>query len=298
MAKDLLNRYIWLADLLKSHGRITREEISRRWEISRLGDGRPLPRRTFYSYRDGVEELFNVKIECDPHTYEYYIAEKEKVKSNIAEWLLDAVATNNLLSNSRDVADKIFVEQVPSAREYLAVVVDALKNSKKIKFSYLPYTRSIPTPEVVLDPYFLKIFRQRWYVTGYNNGDGKIKTYALDRMKKCLVSSENFTPDPAFDAEEYVRDSFGIVVTQNEPRKIVIQATPNMAKYLRSLPLHHSQEEMVHDRFSLFTYRMRVSRDLVEELLSHGSGVKVIEPRELRAMVMEELRASLGQYKK
>ena len=52
----------------------------------------------------------------------------------------------------------------------------------------------------------------------------------------------------------------------------------------------------MHDRYSIFYYRMRITPDLVEEILSHGPRLTVLEPPELRAMVQTELRQALQAY--
>ncbi|MDE6153856.1 MAG: WYL domain-containing protein, partial [Muribaculaceae bacterium] len=99
-----------------------------------------------------------------------------------------------------------------------------------------------------------------------------------------------------FDAETYFRDSFGVVFTQGEVKDIKLRVDARQAKYFRAVPLHHSQQEMIHDTFSIFSYRMKISPDFVEEILAHGSRVTVIQPVELKAMVISELRDSLSRY--
>ena len=69
------------------------------------------------------------------------------------------------------------------------------------------------------------------------------------------------------------------------------------AKYLRALPLHHSQSEVLHDLYSIFYYRMRITPDLVEEILSHGSRITVLEPPELRNMIAEALSDAMKNYR-
>ncbi|MDE6174003.1 MAG: WYL domain-containing protein, partial [Duncaniella sp.] len=123
-----------------------------------------------------------------------------------------------------------------------------------------------------------------------------VKTYALDRMEDVKVEAETFVTDPSFDPESFVKDSFGIIFTQAEPREVVIRTSTRQAKYLRALPLHSSQQEEIHDDYSLFHYRLRLTPDLVQELLSHGPDIKVVEPPELRAMVTTALRDALRQY--
>lgn len=296
MSRNLLARYIWLIDTIRRYGAITREKLNELWMQSPYSDGSPMPRRTFYNYRGAIEELFNINIECNPTTYEYYIDSGDSHQASVTDWLLNSAAMSNVLSSVRDVSERIFLEDVPSARLYLSQVISALRERHPLHFTYRPYTRINPTRDVVIEPYFLKIFRQRWYVTGFNIRDNSIKTYALDRMADVSLGSETFTMDPDFDPENFVRDSFGIVFTQGETHEVVIRANSRRAKYLRALPLHHSQREEIHDSFSDFHYRLRLTPDLVQELLSLGSEVKVMVPPELRAMVTNALRLALEQY--
>lgn len=296
MANDLLNRYVWLVDTIKRYGRITRRELDQCWERSKFFDGKNLSRRTFFNYRQSIEELFNITIECDQRTFEYYITNDDAHSESVTEWLLNTAATNEVLSSSREISDKIFLEDVPSARAHLATCISALKTSCPLKFDYHPYTRVKPTVGVVVEPYFLKIFRQRWYMTGRNTDDGKIKTYALDRISSATVLPDKFTPDPTFDAEEYSSDSFGIIFSQNDPKTIVLRVDPRQAKYFRALPLHHSQKEMVHDDFSDFSYRLRITDDFVAELLSYGPRITVMSPPELRAIMKDRLTKALENY--
>lgn len=296
MARNLLGRYVWLIDTIRRYGSISLKKLSDLWERSPYSDGQPLPRRTLYNYRAAIDELFGIEIVCSRSTFEYSIAATSAHHEGMTDWLLNSAAMSNALTAASDVSDRIFIEDVPSARQYLGLVVDALRDSLPIRFTYNPYTKSSPTPDVVVEPYFLKIFRQRWYVTGRNTRDGKIKTYALDRISDATTMAEPFTPDPSFDADSYVKDAFGIIFTQGEAKEVVLRADPYQAKYLRALPLHPSQREVVHDRYSLFYLHLRLTSDFLQELLSMGPRIEVVAPTELRAMLIAELRATLDLY--
>lgn len=296
MPKDLFSRYVWLVDTIRRYGKISRNELNSLWRRTPFSNGNDLARRTFFNYREAVEEIFNINIECDASTFEYYISESGDHDRSVTNWLLNSASLNDTLSASRDVADRIFLEDVPSAREHLSTVVNALKSNHRLRFTYCPYYRSKASSGIVIDPYFLKIFRQRWYITGLNLHDGKIKTYALDRMGDVVMLQDVFTMPADFDVESYSQYSFGIIFSHGEVKDIMIRANSQQAKYLRTLPLHHTQNEMVHDEYSMFTYRMRLTPDLVKELLSFGPNVTVISPPELRAMVTEQLKATLDNY--
>ena len=294
MARDLINRYIWLIDTIRRYGRITLDEINRQWLRSQLSDGKPLPRRTFHHYRNDAEQMFGVNIQCDRATYEYYI--EETSQSALQQWLVDSTALTDTLRDTSDIAGRVVLENVPSARDHLATIIDAMRQNHRIRFSYRSYTRSQHSM-VELEPYFVKIFKQLWYVIGHNVGDKRIKTYALDRMSSLVIDADRqFEYPQGFSPQEFFKDCFGITTNQNEPKRIVLRVEPTQAKYFRALPLHPSQQEVVHDRYSIFSYRMRLTYDLREELLSHGSAIEVLEPAELKVLIREELRKALEQY--
>lgn len=295
MARDTLNKYIWIIDTIKRYGRISRRELNDCWARSPYADGETeIPRRTFFNYRQAIEDLFSIQIECDPRTYEYYIVEPEQ--QNITEWLLNSSATSSLLQNSRDIASKILLEEVPSAREHLVPTMEALRQNHAIRFDYHPYNRSQPSRGVVVEPYFLRIYRQLWYVTGYNPADSKIKTYSLDRIRNLVILPDEFTPPLDADPKIYFRDSFGIVVNHSDPKLVRLKVEQRQAKYFRALPLHPSQQEMVNDKYSIFTMRLQITPDFLQQILSYGPTVTVLSPPELRAMVLNELQQSLANY--
>ena len=295
MAKDTLSRYVWIVDTIRRYGRISRRELNECWARSRFANGETeIPRRTFFNYRIAIEDIFSVSIECDPSTYEYYLVEPGG--HDITEWLLNSSATSGVLQGSHDMASRIMLEDVPSAREHLASMIEAIRQNKVVTFDYHPYSRSQPTRGVSIEPYFLRIHRQLWYVTGRNISENKIKTYSLDRIQNLTLQPTTFTPPEDVDPKHYFHDSFGIMVNQSEPKDVRLRVESRIAKYLRALPLHHSQQEMVGDGYSIVTLRLRITTDFVKELLSWGPAITVEAPAELRAMVVEQLKGALKNY--
>lgn len=320
MPRDLLNRYVWLVDTVRRYGRVTLRELQDLWGRTSFGqdsarrdaDGRvvggALTRRTLYNYRAAAADLFGVEIACDPGTNEYYIANEEPARGggadrgphgrSVTDWLLDSAAITDTLAASRDVAGRIYLEDIPSGRRYLGELVTALREHRRVRMDYGYFQRSVPRRGVVLEPYFLKLFRQRWYITGLNVGDRRIRTYSLDRIQALELMRETFQEPPGgFDADGYVRDSFGIVFEQGEACRVSVRADAVTAKYLRALPLHHSQRETAtHEAFADFTLRVRLTPDLVQELMSLGPGVEVLAPESLRRMLRERLAQTLEKY--
>jgi predicted DNA-binding transcriptional regulator YafY len=171
-----------------------------------------------------------------------------------------------------------------------------MKQSCRIRFSYKSYTRVQRVNGVVLEPYFVKIFKQLWYVIGRNVKDGQIKTYALDRMSQLNLLHDNFEMPASIKPSEFFKDCFGIITNKNKAKRVVLRVEPTQAKYFRALPLHHSQREEIHDDYSVFTYRMRITYDLKEEIMSHGASIEVLEPAELKTIILNELQQAINNY--
>lgn len=295
MAKDLLNRYIWIVDTIRRYGRISRRELNELWSRSPYAEGElEIPRRTFFNYRQAIEDLFAIRIGCDTSTYEYYVEGRES--QTLTDWLLNASVTSSVLKNSQDIADRIMIEDVPSARQHLATVMEAIRESHPVRFNYHPYTRSNPSTGVVVEPYFLRIYRQLWYMTGRCVADDKVKTYSLDRISDLTIMPDRFKAPEGTDPQTYFRNSFGIVVDQSAPHRVVLKTEVRQAKYFRALPLHPSQSEMITDAYSIFTLELQLTPDFVAQLLSYGPSVEVVTPRELRSMVVSSLRKTLAAY--
>ncbi len=299
MAKNLINKYIWMVDTIERHGAITRERLNELWMESEFSDGSPLPRRSFYNYRNGIADTLGIDIEFNSSTYEYYIShDASDTTGKRQQWLLDSMSISGMVSSSADLSTRILLEYVPSAREFLPVIIDAMRHNRRIKFSYKSYQRVNRQDGIVIEPYFVKIFNQLWYVIGYNTVDKKIKTYSLDRMSSVTITDSTFKMPKSFVPEDFFADCYGITTNEDEPKRIVIKAESTQAKYLRALPLHPSQQEELHDDYSIFHYKMRNTYDLRERLLSHGSSIEILKPPELKAQIVDELKKALENYEK
>ena len=297
MARNMINRYVWLVDTISRYGRITLKDLNAAWLRSDISEGKPLARRTFFHYRDGVEEMFDINIQCDKSTFEYYIDDTGgESNARLRSWVVDSVSMSGTLSNAHDISGRIILENVPSAREYLPMVIDALKQNHRIRFSYKSYTRSKPADGIVLEPYFVKIFKQLWYVIGLNVKDKQVKTYSLDRISNLNLLQDTFDMPDDLNPSEFFKDCFGIITNRNSAKRIVLRVEATQAKYFRALPLHASQQEEVHDDYSIFSYKMRITYDLKEEIMSHGASIEVLEPKELKTLIRTELEQALKNY--
>lgn len=293
--KELINKYVWIVDTLTRYDRLSRAEINELWKRSVYGDGNEMPERTFFYYRRGIEENFHIDILCDK-AGRYYIDPGQRQQNRaVTNWLLESYAANSAMKESAIPTDRVSVEDVPSAREYLPLVLAAIGDSSKLKFTYAGFSRTRPEENIVFHPYFVKRYKQRWYMIGRKEKSNDIRTYALDRVKKMITLGEKFKM-PDITPEPFFSNLIGVTESKAEVKEVRIMTTPTQAKYFRALPFHSTQQEEINDNYSIFTYRLKLNYELVHELIGFGNSLKVLAPRELVVMVTNELRSTLRLY--
>lgn len=285
MAKGQLNKYLWLVKTIYQAERITLEEINSQWARSSMSDGEVFSRSTFNRYRLDIEELFDILIECQRKGgYHYYIKDAENLQNDkLRNWLLDTLSVNSLTKESNKLKERILFEQIPSGRLWLAPIIEAMRDSMKIKVRHQGFW-SNSASTYTISPYCVKIFRQRWYVIAYTDERKSLRTFALDRIISLESTNEDFRYPDDFSPEQYFSSVFGIIKGDDTPiEEIEIITYGHLSKYIEALPLHPSQKLLESDAVhSVFTYNLRPTFDFRVELLSHGDELEVLKPQSLR----------------
>ncbi len=293
-----LKKYIWLVDTVMRAGEkgLTLRQIAERYEQDEnISDGEPYARRTFQRHRDEVLDLFGIEIECysDGSEYRYRIADNSS-NDYFRRWLLDSIAVNRIVTDSREVARYISIESTNNIA--LPIVLEALKDLRLVNFDYKPYRKESSTHYFNFQPHALKMFERRWYLIGRYHKTHR--TFALDRMTNVALQEENFKRDPKFDLEKMFSGSYGIIVEDIPVESIWLKVEAHQANYLRSLPLHRSQMELnsKSEDYAIFALRVRPTFDLRQKILSLGSAVEVLKPESLREEMREEVRRMSKMY--
>lgn len=281
-----LPKYTWLIETIRRAGKISYKDLSDKWQRHKeLSDCRPLQRTTFNRWRDAIYEQFGIMIECQKTGgYLYYIANPEDIDNDrLKKWMLDSFAVGNIIGENLSLKGRILVDEIPSGRDYLTAILEAMKENRVVNITYRPFKKSHGF-SFPIEPYCVKLFDNRWYVLANNVRHGDIRLYGFDRMEDVEVTDNTFRIPKDFNAEEFFSGSYGVVIgTGEKPEKIILRANKDHKHYLRSLPLHHSQR-MIEDagEYADFELFLSPTYDFVMKLLQVGSMIEVIEPSHLR----------------
>ena len=300
MAKNLLNKYVWLVETIYKAKKITYEEINQSWLDNDLSEGNPLPLRTFHKWRIAIEEMFGLIIENEQSgRYRYYIQNADELKNgSMRSWLFNTLTVSNLMLDSVSIKDKVLFEEIPDGEQYLPDILEALKKNLVLGMTYQSFTRA-EANSFEIEPYCLKAFKQRWYLVARSPYYNKIMIYALDRVQWLGLTEKSFKYPKNFIPEEFFDDCFGIIADQNVNIETVkFKVSAGQANYLRSLRLHQSQHEIERtDEYSIFTVRLRPTFDFRQEILSQGSDIEVLEPKWFRDEIAEISKHMWNKYK-
>ena len=299
MAKNLLNKYVWLVETIYKAKRISFEDICLRWLDNDLSEGKPMSIRTFHKWRISIEEMFGLIIENEHGgQYRYYIQNEEELRNgSMRSWLFNTLAVSNLMLDSVCIKDKVLFEDFPDGEQYLPVVLEALKKNMVLEMTYQGFSRDKAyTFEV--EPYCLKAFKQRWYLIGRSPYNDQIKIYALDRVRWLWMTDKGFKYPKDFVPEEYFKDSYGVIADQDVAIETVeMKVSAKQANYLRSLPLHHTQKEIERtDEYSIFTVYLRPTFDFRQEILTQGADIEVLLPKWFRDEIAEISKQMWNKY--
>ena len=302
MGKNLLNKYIWFVETIYNAKRITYEEINEKWRNNALSDGLDLPSRTFHKWRIAVEEMFGLIIDCERKGgYHYYIANADELKEgNIRNWLINTFSISNLLVDNLQLHERILLEEIPSGQKYFAQIIDAMKNNNLINMTYCSYWKD-NSHNFDVEPYCVKLFRQRWYLLGRSPYKKQMMIYALDRIQELRIIDKNFELPATFNANEFFGEYFGVNIGDEvDVETVKLKVASYQANYIRAVPLHHSQKEIEkNENFSIFELRLRPTSDFIREILWHKEAVEVLAPIEFRnevASTIEEINKKYNTF--
>ena len=301
---QIFHQYIWIINTLRAYRKLTLDELNQKWQEDGVADGNPLSRASFNRHRDAIQDMFGIIIDCDPSTYKYYISNEAVLSDDsIQRWLFSTLTVHGVLADSAAVKERLVLENAPAGEQYLNTIIRAIHTNHRLHIGY----RKFETEgyEKVVSPFALKLFHQRWYLLARTE-EQQMRIYALDRMTMVELTDESFEMPADFSPQEYFSEYYGVLTDHTPMAHVVIRAYYKTPNYLRTLPLHHSQREMGSGEithadssttpYTDFSLDIRPTSDFLGELLSHGDGIEVLQPLELREKMRQILAGTLKKY--
>ena len=210
-------------------------------ELAEILDGK----KKIYRYEDTTFSIMNVPLNAK--VMEEFRSSVEVLSQFEGmpqfDWLQESLAKMNMEAN-KATTPIISFDANPFLKgiEHLSTLYQAIKNKTVLNITYQDF--NAPEPYIViLHPYFLKQYNNRWFLFGHNEEkNSSTWNLAIDRIMDITESSEKYIPNTEIDWLEYFDDFIGVTKPQEAIlEEIILHFYGITGKYVENKPIHGSQ---------------------------------------------------------
>lgn len=248
------------------------------------------------------DELW-IEVKYDRQRKGYYIEESEFDHAASLVNLFKLISTSDLLlenvKESKEVLQLIQFDESGNGKaiEFIPELMKALKYNLEIKFDHynFHYQKSFG---ITLKPQLLKEYENRWYIIGYNEYVENYRSYGIDRILNLEITDKKFNRSKYKDPRDLFTHTVGLSYSVDEPQIVKIAFDKYQANYVKTLPLHHSQEiESDTDEEEIMTYYVVPNFEFQQKVMMQMGGARVLGPEGLREGMKKELNKIMLNYR-
>ena len=192
----------------------------------------------------------------------------------------------------------------------LGTLFDTISNKQVIKLTYHRFNDST-TRSVILHPYLLKQYNNRWYILGSpDDNENIILNFALDRIDEVAPLPEIKYRDSTDDLSEHFEDIVGVTLYIDKPiENIILWVSDREYPYVETKPIHGTQKLVKKDvenelrkkypdleNGRYIQIECICNYELIRELSSYFSEMIVLSPISLQNAIYEEIDKMHQKY--
>ena len=307
---EMFERYNFIIEQLEKAD-WTATELSENFEKTKkdLTDNDKSVGKSAKTFKRDIADLGNlsIKINYNEKTYKFSLDKQAKdVEKRI--FFLKQLSFFSDVTRNKESTEYIDFERSNMVNDkYREEILKACQTKNILKLRYESHWHNA-TFDYEVAPYMLKLFRNRWYLIGKitksfddsmmeNKNVGKINRFSLERIRM-ETTEQHFEADKSFDPKTFYEDSFGIMesLSGNEAQEVELLFEPIQGRYVKNLPLHHSQTASKNeDETVLVSLKIHITYDFVQEILYFGETVKVLAPQILKDL-LQNISAQMNSY--
>jgi Predicted transcriptional regulator len=245
----------------------------------------------------GYDYLLNLDVDDNEKTALQYA--KKKLKEDESFLLYNEIESleskitalvENRKNNDKHILNSVIIPNQLDIRKQNEIEIEieaAIIRMKKIKVVY----NSISSGETIriLRPYKIIIRKNNKYLIAYCERRNEIITLKLVRFDNVEIIDENFVIKDEFDIAKYVENKIGVFSDEVYNLKLLIRQPFSQVIqegiYAKNQKIVKNED----DNSIIFTGQMRGRRDIIRWILSMMDSVTVIEPKELKEDIRNEL---------
>jgi len=195
-----------------------------------------------------------------------------------------AVRLDNELASvsAGDLWPSIRMEDGNDEEGLRGVLEAAIADRARCRIRYLRPGDAEPE-ERSIDPYRLVFANGHWFVIGYCHRRDNVRVFRLDRVLEASVTGASFEPPEDLDLDGYTGG--GRVFASNQTVAARVRYSTRVAPWIREHgPVREARGGVLVD------FEVADPSWIVRHVLQYGSDAELLEPEDLRELVVESLR--------
>lgn len=193
----------------------------------------------------------------------------------------------------------ISFENTPLTRgyDYLTQLYQAIRDEQVLRIQYKAF-QATADEVFTMHPYYLKEYRERWYIFGLVDEKDTIYNLALDRVSAIDHVKKRYKINHRFNPTTYFADIVGVTRPADVPiQTIILKVQSITAPYLETRPIHSSQKLVeVHPTTVMYEYKLIPNYEFIAEIMRLGDAVEVLEPQGLRKTISDRVSRLMAFY--
>jgi len=169
--------------------------------------------------------------------------------------------------------------------QHFSMVGTALFKRRRLRIQY--YARSTDAhSEREVSPQRLVHYRENWYLDTWCHLRNDLRSFSVDGIRRIEPLDAPAKEVPLKALDEYLLQSYGIVRNADAMQRARLRFSAERARWVAAEVWHPEQQGTLEkDGRYVLELPYRDDRELVLDILRHGSEVEVLEPASLRAKV-------------
>ena len=176
----------------------------------------------------------------------------------------------------------------------------AIKKKQVLQISYKGFQdKTDSTYE--FHPHILKQYNRRWFVFGFNK-TREIKQWSIPLDERLIsithLTDENYK-ESEVDWDSFFRTMVGVRRDSEEVEKVILKFHNGREDYFKTKPFIPDFEEFFEDdKQDQVWFKTILNPELVQQILSFGKDVEVLEPESLKKQMKEHVVNMKNYYSK
>lgn len=259
-------------------------------------------RQTTYQYEEKGFSIFSNELSEDDYNHlEQALSILGKFEGMPQfDWMTQLSADMHLrMANREQVASIVSFESsmYNKGMEHFTPIFDAIRKKTTLEIEYQSF-RMVSPQKILVHPYYLKQYNNRWFLFCCNGDYTNISNYPLDRILNVKVAKVPYR-ETNINFDEYFEDVIGVTKKEGQQAEHVVLKFPKSEyAYVATKPWHGSQKVVGEDSTSVsIQLDVVLNYELEQRILSWGDKVEVLQPSSLRQKISQRLENSRKHYK-